>query len=398
MMKKWCFFLILLLLLTGCGKQEWPASPYDLEVEYGDSGVQAMKGSASWFHAGGSVETEAVDPLEILSEIPFVNQTNAKKLKLLFAKKPDTLEISWRSSIDSYKTLITQDKSKATFPVPDDGASYLYTVQASWEDPKDPALRGDCTYYFRYLPEHATGEQSQEMSLYRVVQMEAADLFGVEFLNNLDGQKKTCTSEADRTAVLDYLKTYLSTNFVQIEMPEDEADYVLRLAATMGSQVTLSYGGEGQKAWIMLDGVPYQAEVMDLYSLWEAMEAEPVSMFGDTGSDYLATSETAPLEGQEGTIHLGYIQSLGEDAVIVKTVQWIEDANEPNGYRLEEGGLTTWTLAADCQYWVLDQHTAPWGQVDREQLWQWSETSGYDVLFCLVENDGIIAIYEKYVP
>ena len=104
-MKKWCFFLILLLLLTGCGKQEWPASPYDLEVEYGDSGVQAMKGSASWFHAGGSVETKDVDPLEILSEIPFVNQTNAKKLNLLFAEKPDTLEISW-SQLSVYRASI----------------------------------------------------------------------------------------------------------------------------------------------------------------------------------------------------------------------------------------------------------------------------------------------------
>ena len=90
---------------------------------------------------------------------------------------------------------------------------------------------------------------------------------------------------------------------------------------------------------------------------------------------------------------------MEEGAVIVRTVQWIQDENEPNGYRLEKGDLATWTLAADCQYWVLDQHTAPWGQVDAEQLLQWSQEAGYDVLFHFHELDSqLLAIYEKYVP
>jgi len=398
-MKKWCFFLIVFLMLTGCGKQQWHKTPYDLEVEYGDSGVVAVKGMYTWGYADGRTEQAESDPLEMLSDIPFVNETKAKKINLLFEEKPETLEISYRSSADSYKTLTVMDKPRTSFAAPEDTASYLYIVRAAWSDEDDGNLGGQCTYYFRYLPENATGEQTQEMSLYRLVQMEPSDLFGVEFYNNLDEQKKTCTSSADREAVLNYFKNHLSTDFVQIEMPEGEADYVLRMAATQGEQITLSYGGEGQGAWILLDGVPYGAEVMDLYTLWEGLEAEAQSLNGETETEYLAVSETAPLAELESPVYLGYLQSLGEDTVIVKTVEWITDDNEPNGYRLEEKELATWPLSADCQYWVLDHHAGPFGQVEQEQLWQWSQESGYDVLFCLVEGAGeILAIYEHYIP
>lgn len=396
-MKKWCCVFFLLLLLTGCGKQEVPTSPYDLEVEYGDSGILAEKAGYSWVYAGGGVEADPADPLEMLSDIPFINESKAKKINLLFAEKPDSLEISYRSSADGYKTLTTMEKSKLSFAAPADGASYLYLVCASWQD-KD-GFGGSCRYWFRYLPEDATGEQAQEMSLYRLVQMEPSDLFGVEFYNNLDAQKKTCTSTADREAILNYFKAHLSTDFVQIEMPEDEADYVLRMAVTQGEQITVSYGGEGQDAWILLDGVPYGAAVMDLYTLWEGLEAESESLNGETEQEYLAVSETAPLAELESPVHLGYLQSLEENTVIVKTVEWITDENEPNGYRLEEGDLATWTLSDDCQYWVLDHHAGPFGQVEQEKLWQWSQEAGFDVLFCLVEDAGeILAIYEHYVP
>lgn len=396
-MKKWCLIFTLLLLLTGCGKQEIPTSPYDLEVEYGDSGIQAMKGGYSWRHEGGGAETKAVEPLEVLSDIPYVNETGDKKINLLFAEKPDSLEISFRSSADGYKTLTAVEKSKTTFAAPTDDASYLYLVKARWD--YEEGMGGSCSYWFRYLPAEATGDQAQEMSLYRLVKLEAKDLFGVEFHNNLDGLRKTCTGEADRTAILEYLKSHLSTNFVRIDMPEEEADYVLRLAVTQGEQLTLGYGGEGQNTWIMLGGVPYEAEVMDLYSLWESLEAEAQSLNEETDNDYLAVSETAPLAELESPVHLGYLQSLGEDTVIVKTVEWITDENEPNGYRVEERGLATWPLAADCQYWVLDHHSGPFGQVEQDQLWQWSQESGFDVLFCLVEGAGeILAIYEHYIP
>ena len=398
-MKKWCFFLLVFLMLTGCGKQQWYKTPYDLEVEYGGSGVVAVKGMYHWGHEDGRTEQAESDPLEMLSDIPFVNETKAKKINLLFEEKPQTLEISYRSSADSYKTLTVMDKPRTSFAAPEDTASYLFIIRAAWSDEKNADLGGECIYYFRYLPENATGEQAQEMSLYRLVQMEASDLFGVEFYNNLDEQKKTCTSAADREAILNYFKAHLSTDFVQIEMPEGEADYVLRMAATQGEQITLSYGGEGQGAWILLDGVPYGAEVMDLYTLWESLEAETVSLREEGNADYLAISETEPLQDQEGTVYRGYLQALSEDSVIVKTVNWVEDENEPNGYRIEEGSLATWTLSPDCLYWVLDNHVSPWGQVEREDLWQWSQEAGYDLLFCLhVAEDQVLAVYEQYIP
>lgn len=401
-MKKWCCFLLVLLLLAGCGKTTSPVSvkePYELEVEYGDSGVEAMKMNYAWYSSDFELQGQPVDPMELLSEIPFVNETGDKKLTLLFAEEPDDLEISYRTSADGYSQSTQVDNPKRKLDAPTDGCSYLYEVKAVWSQTEKAPGWGTCYYYFRYLPVDATGEQKQEMDLYRLVQMEATDLFGVEFFNNLDDQKKTCMSAADRQAILDYLKAYLSTSFVQIEMPDEQADYVLRMAVTQGDQVTLSYGGEGQSTWIMLGGIPYEAGVMDLYTLWEQMEAEAVPLSETTEQDYLAISETAPLEGQEGTVHLGYLQSLGDGSVIVKTVNWIEDANEPNGYRLEEGNLSTWTIAADCQYWILDNHAGPLGQVEQERLWQWSQMSGFDVLFCLHEAQGeILAIYERYIP
>lgn len=398
-MKKWCFFLIVLLLLTGCGKQDIPASPYALEVEYGDSGVPAMLGGYSWRSQSGGAETKELDPLEILSDIPYVNETGAKKINLLFDDDPDSLQISWRSSADGYKALTAMEKSKTSFAAPTDGASYLYLVEAQWNG-KD-GMGGACRYWFRYLPAEATGDQSQEMSLYRLVKLEAKDLFGVEFHNNLDGLRKTCTAEADRAAILDYLKEHLATNFVRIEMPEEEADYVLRLAVTQGEQLTLGYGGEGQGAWIMLGGVPYEAEVMDLYSLWEGLETESVAMeVSELTDQYLAVSETDPVAEVEGAaLHLGLLQSMDAEQVIIRAMTWIDDENEPNGYRLEEGDLYTYALSPDCQFWILDGHNGPWGQVTGEALQQWQQESGYPLLFQLQELNGeILRIYEKFVP
>ena len=401
-MKKWCWMVLVLLLLTGCGKNASPVSvkePYALEVEYGDSGVEAMKMNYEWYAADFELQGQPVDPMKFLSEIPFVNETGDKKLALLFAEDPDTLEVSYRTSADGYSQSVQVENPKRKLNAPTDGSSYLYEVKAVWNQTEKAPGWGSCYYYFRYLPVDATGEQKEEVDLYRLVQMEASDLFGVEFFNNLDDQKKTCMSDADKQAILDYLKSYLSTNFVQIEMPEEPADYVLRMAVTHGEQVTLSYGGEGQNTWIMLGSVPYEAGVMDLYTLWEQMEAEAVLLSETPSQDYLATSEMVPLEGQEGTVHLGYLQSLGDGSVIVKTVNWIDDANEPNGFRLEEGDLATWTVAENCQYWVLDHHVGPFGQVEQEALWQWSQSSGYDVLFCLHEAEGqVLAVYEHYIP
>lgn len=398
-MKKWMILLGLLVMLTACGKQEIPAQPYELEVEYGESGIAAEKGACSWSYEGGRVETEAVEPLGHLSEIPYLNLTKDKKINLLFDEKPDTLELAYWSSTDSYKTRTAVEKPKSSFAVPADGAAYLYEVTARWSGGENGELGGSCTYYFRFLPEGASGEQTQEMSLLRLVQLEPSELFGVEFINNLDGLQKTCTGTQDLTAILEYLKTHLSTNFVQIEMPEEEADYVLRLAVTQGAQLTLSYGGEGQGTWILLGGVPYEAEVMDLYSLWESLEAADVRLDGSVVLEYMQTSEEFPGEAWGEEFVYGYLRSV-DGIAVYDQVNWIEDPEEPNGFRLEAGeaGLSL-PLAEACEFWVLENHHAPYGQVSREDLWKWTESAGWDVLFRLYTKDGqITAICEQYVP
>ena len=403
-MKKWILILCFLLLFTACGKQEAVSSPYDLEIEYGDSGVLAEKGTFlwEWNKEDGTVssaEKAVEEPFTRLSEIPYINESKDKSFNLLFQVEPDSLEICYWTSADGYKQAVEVEKPKTKLTAPKDGAGYLYKVTAQWERDEKSLCGGSCAYYFRFLPEGSTGDQSQEMTLYRMVQLRPADLFGVVFINNLDGQQRTCTSTADRTAILDYLKTYLTTNFVPIDVPSAEADYVLRLAVTDGTQLTLAYGGEGQNTWIMLGGVPYEAEVMDLYSLWKSMEAQPVLLDDGSEDQYLQVSEEFPGADWGEEFAYGYLRQLDTEAVYDE-IFWIEDAEQPNGYALDRGDLgRTLPVAGDCEYWILKNHAEPWCQVEQADLWQWAETTGWDVLFRLYTKDGqIIAICEQYVP
>ena len=278
-MKKWLLALVLLLLCTACGKEE-PAAPvyepYGLEIEYGDSGVQAKVFGYQWYTGSSSKNASGVDPRAVLSEIPFVNEIGDKKLNLLFEEKPDQLYITCWSSADGYTAAVPLKKAKTTLTAPDDGASYLYEVHAYWEQDDKAAAWGDCYYYFRYLPADATGEQDRETVIFRVMQMEAADLFGVFMTNHLDGQQKTCTSKADKAAVLDYLQQHLVTSFVPAEAAE--VDYELRLAGTDGTELLLGYGSDGKHTWLVINGQTYEGGVMDLYSLWKSLEAEATAL------------------------------------------------------------------------------------------------------------------------
>lgn len=303
-MKRWILLPLLLMtlcLLAGCGDDSVQQTPYTMEIEYGDSGVEALMASYDWNwlveEQTQTASAEAADPMVILSEIPFVNESKDKNLKLLFAEEPDTLEILVRSSEDGYEEAVPVEKPKAKVTVPETGVTCLYEVTATWEQTKRSDCWGSCTYYFRYLPEHATGEQSTEVTLYRILQMEPEGLFGVEFTNNLDQEKMTCTSLSDREAIVNYLRENLSTNFQPPAGENLETDYVLRLAASDGTQLVIGYGADGRDAWVLLGGEPYQAGVMDLYSLWKTLEAERVS-----------TVELEPQEDQP--------EEAGQDAVL----------------------------------------------------------------------------------
>lgn len=404
-MKKWiCLCLCLLLLLSGCGKEKAPVSdrPYDLEIEYGDSGVAAMTGAYTWnWMEGETVQgaaASAVDPLSMLQDIPYVNESKAGELKLLFSKSPDSLSVQYRTSADGYQSVRSLKIEGTSLPAPTGGDSYLFLINAVWEQTEKAACWGESAYYFRYLPADSAGE-AEDLSLYRLLQLEASDLFAVEAINHGTGEQKTCRSVADKEAVLDFLKENLSTDFVQTQVATVESDFVLRLACTDGTQLTLGYGSTGGRAWILLGGVPYEAEPMDLNALWSGLKAEAVAQSAEAPGEYLQTSEDFPGGAWGADFAYGYLRDL-EDSVTYDEMLWIEDGDEANGYRLETGDPgKVLTLASDCQFWILEGHFAPYCQVTKETLLQWSRTAGWDVLFRLYQKDGqIIAICEQYQP
>ena len=81
-------------------------------------------------------------------------------------------------------------------------------------------------------------------------------------------------------------------------------------------------------------------------------------------------------------------------------VQWIEDEDEPNGYRIEAGETgKTYELAEDCAYWILQDHYKPFCRVEQDTLWTWAQTTGWDVVFRLyLKNGQVAAIVEQYQP
>lgn len=404
-MKKWiCLCLCLMLLLSGCGKEDAAAAdqPYGLEIEYGDSGVAAMAGAYTWQWREGEAirgaSASAADPVSVLSDTPYVNESKAKELKLLFPKTPDSLEIQYRTNADGYQSLHTLEISGTSLPAPTGGDSYLFMVSAAWEQTEKAACWGECIYYFRYLPAGDTGE-TEDLSLYRLLQLEPSDLFAVEVFNNPENGQKTCRSVADKEAILNYLKENLSTDFAQTQVPTVESDFVLRLSVTDGSQLTLGYGSSGGRAWILLSGVPYEAAPMNLNGLWSQLKAETVALTPETPEDVIQTSEDFPGAEWGEDFAYGYLRDLG-DTVEYDEMFWIGDEEEANGYRLESGDLgKTLPLASDCQFWILEGHYAPYCQVTQETLWQWAQTTGWDVLFRLYRRDGeVVAVCEQYQP
>lgn len=403
-----CFLvLILLFALTACGSDTPAATdqPWALEVEYGDSGVTA----AAWTYAWNlrreetvtPTQAEGADPLGQLATIPFVNKSKTGTLNLTFPVQPDSLEIACYTNADGYSEAVTVEASgnKNAIPVPTEAGSYLFEVTAAWNEAEEAQAWGSCTYYFRYLPEGDTGEQVGELSLYRLLKLTPDDLFGVEFFDNGQNQQKTLTTVADKTAVLEFLQQNLATDFSQIQTPTLEASYVLRLAITDGSQLTIGYIPLDEGAGLLLSGVPYAAGTMDLQSLWDGLGAQPVSLAGETPSDVLETTEDDPGAAYDDNYIYGYLRALNGQ-VTVDQVQWIEDADEPNGYRIEAGETgKTYELAADCAFWILQDHYKPFCRVERDTLWAWAQTTGWDVVFRLyLKNGQVAAIVEQYQP
>ena len=393
----------LVILLCGCSSQEPMLSetPWDLTVEYGESGADCSAWGWNWAWRDGDriaeSNTEITEPRQRLSSIPYLNKGPANTMQLVFAQTPDRVQIRYWTADDGYAEPTAVEADGLTLPVPKDDRSYLYEVLASWQEHEDALCWGKGIYYFRWLPAGATGESS-DLSLYRVLQLEPKDLFGVEVINQTLTARKICRNPSDVGKILDYLKGNLTTDFVQSQLPDTETEFVLRLAATNGSQLTLGYASDGDRAWILLGGIPYEASPLDLRSLWNSLET-PAVYEEESQWESLRTEEQYPESEWRGTPVYGYLRSLG-DGTVFDEVLWISDEAEPNGYRLEAGTPNqTLPLAADCQFWILQRHWSPCLQVERNQLQQWNTEAGFDVLYRLyVENGEITVICEQYLP
>ena len=56
-------------------------------------------------------------------------------------------------------------------------------------------------------------------------------------------------------------------------------------------------------------------------------------------------------------------------------------------------------LADDCTFWILQDHRSPYCRVAQETLWDWAQTTGWDVLFRFyLENGEVVAIIEQFRP
>lgn len=397
------FGLAVLLALTGCQKKTPPAAsntPWALEVEYGDSGVTAETFSYHWVYQGQTKSSEGTDLLAQLSSIPFVNKSKTGSIRLNFSVEPDSCAVTCYTNADGYREAVDVPVSgNDTLTVPLEAGSYLFCVSAAWNETETAEAWGSATYYFRYLPAGDTGEQTGEISLYRIAKLTPDELFGVEVFHNGLNQQKTCRTTEDKGKILDFLKAHLSTDFTQVLTPTLEAEFVLRLALTDGSQLTLGYIPLDDSACLLLGGVPYEASPMELSTLWDSLRAEAVSLREATPEDTLETSETDPGEALgENYVH-GYLRAL-DSQVTLDQMTWIDDPDEPNGYRLETGETgKTYPLAEDCAFWILQEHHSPFCRVAATTLWDWAQTTGWDVLFRFyLKNGEIIAIVEQYRP
>ena len=404
-MKRWIVCLLCLLLLCGCSSEpKIPTveKPWSMTVEYGESSVVSEPWGWSWNRLEGeqTVEdnTTYTDPKAQLKEVPFVNRSAAGELTLQFAQQPDRLQVQYWTAEDSYSEPFPMEIDGSTIAAPTDDVGYLFEVIATWRESDDRDCWGKGIYYFRYLPQGDTGE-ANDLPLYRLLQLDSMELFGIEMVNQQLAGRKICRKQMDVGLILAFLQEHLVTDFVQSVMPMGETDYVMRLLITDGSQLTIGYVEEEGEAWLLLGGIPYEAEPMNLDSLWESLETETEYETQQPVGEYLRVEEQYPEEEWGGSYVYGYLRNLGETAIFDEML-WVDDEAEPNGYRLEAGeSAQILTLAEDCQYWILERHWSPCCQVEQHTLIVWEEEAGYDVLFRFyVKDQQIVAICEHYVP
>ena len=408
-MKKWCLILALLLLLTGCSKQSAPIDrPYSLQVTYGDTAVFGQTTAYQWYWKDGRQTANAtVDAAAMgvgLHTLPAIQSSQETALQLKFPEEPDKLLVQRYTAEDHYSACEEINVVGNSLPAPTDSGDYLYAVSAVWLEGGD--CWGSCTYEFHFTSSGTLVSNpiqldvAADLDLVELTKLEASQLLGVEFVNNYEGATKTCRSSADKTAILQFFRDNLVTDLQPMSGAIPASEYMLRLVTVSGSQVTLAYGGSSSAPCLTVGKTSYAVGAMDLGSLWAALGAGSLSQeAAASGKNYLDMSEEFPGEDWGETYIYGYLRQM-DTAVTYDEMRWIDDPAAPNGYTLESGWTgQSGTLSADCQFWILEDHHTPYCRVSAEELWQWTQDAGADVLYRIYTSDGAVtAICQQYLP
>ena len=409
-MKKWYIILALLLLLTGCSKEATTVDrPYSLEMEYGESTVYAKTNDYQWYWKDGrQTETATVDADAMgvsLDTVPYLNAGKEKTLRLQFSKEPDKVLVQKFSAADGYTAAEEVTAVGDSIPAPLDGGDYLYEVSAVWMENSEEKNWGSCTYRFFFLAEGAPMsnpvelEVAADLDLAGLLELEANQVLGIEFLNNLEGTTRTCRSGEDKTAILQFFRSNLVSSLQPMGGSAPQSEYAMRLVTVSGNQLTVSYAG-GSAPCLTVGGVCYSVNSLDLATLWASLNAGSISLdAAASGKNYLEMSMEFPGEDWGNSFVYGYLRQM-DQAVGYDEMRWIDDAAEANGYRLEKGwsGQTA-ELSENCEFWILENHHTPYCRVTAEELWQWTQNAGFDVLYRIYTTDGVItAICQQYIP
>ena len=243
-------------------------------------------------------------------------------------------------------------------------------------------------------------EVAADLDLQGLLQLESNQVLGIEFLNNLEGTIRTCRSTADKTAILSCLRSNLTSELQPWEGDLPDTQYMLRVIAADGNQLTVGYSANGTVGCLEVGGKPYVAGVMDMETLWGSLKAGMMSQAAAaSGKNYLEMSNEFPGEDWGTEFTYGYLKSL-DQSVSYDEMRWIVDAEAPNGYVVEAGWPDQEAeLSETCEFWILEDHQAPYCRVTAEELLKRDQDAETDVLYRIYTSEGkVIAICEQYAP